>query len=141
MTVVAAKDGEFVTVRIPFKIRKRGGRKLVLAPDGAASCMPQPARVDNTMVKAIARAFRWRKLMETGVFATVTEIAVAERINASYVSRVLRLTLLAPEIVEQILNGTHRAPLSLGLLMEPFPAAWLLQRDWFARTPEPKQLP
>jgi hypothetical protein len=136
MTIVAAKDGQSVTVRIPFNIRKRGGRKLVLAPDGAASGMPRWARVDNTMVKAIGRAFRWRKLMEAGVHASVGEIAAAEKINPSYVSRVLRLTLLAPRIVEQILNGTQRTSLPLGLLMGPFPAAWEEQRDRFADVPQ-----
>jgi hypothetical protein len=135
MTVVAAKDGMSVTVRIPFKIRKRGGRKLVLAPDGA-SCMPQRARMDNTMVKAIARAFRWRKLIETGVCATVTEIAAAERINTSYVSRVLRLALLAPDLIERILNGHQDEPISLARLMEPFPAAWEEQRKRFRRSGE-----
>jgi hypothetical protein len=124
MTVVAAKDGKSVTVRIPFKIRKRGGRKLVLAPDGVASWMPQRARVDSTMVKAMARAFRWRKLIETGVCATVTEIAAAERINTSYVSRVLRLTLLAPEIVEAILDGRQGAELTLAALMRPLAVRW-----------------
>jgi hypothetical protein len=132
MRVVATKDGKSVTVRIPFKIRKRGGRKLVLAPDGAASGMPQRARVDNTMVKAIPRAFRWRRLMETGVYATVGEISAAEKINTSYVSRVLRLTLLAPELVEAILDGRHRPHVTLPTLMRPFSVAWCGQRKLFS---------
>ena len=78
----------------------------------------------NTMIKALARAFRWRDLLETGVFATVDEIAVAEKINASYVSRVLRLTLLAPDIVEAILSGRQPPELTLAALMRPFPVEW-----------------
>jgi hypothetical protein len=133
MTVVAAKDGKSVTVRIPFKIRKRGGRKLVLTPDAAASGVPpRRPRVDNTMVKALARAFRWRKLMEAGVYATVAEIAAAERINNSYVSRVLRLTLLAPDVIERILNGRQGETMSLARLTAPFPVVWNSQRTWFA---------
>jgi hypothetical protein len=131
MTVVAAKDGKSITVRIPFKIRKRGGRKLVLAPDCAASCMPQQARVDNTMVKAIARAFRWRRLLEAGAHASVGEIAAAEKINTSYVSRVLRLTLLAPDLIERILNGRQTETMSLARLAAPFPPTWEEQRAWF----------
>ena len=93
-----------VTIKVPFAIRKRGGRTLVLAPDGAP--MPPAApQVDNTLVKAIARAFRWQKMLETGRYATIKEIAKAEKINPSYVSRVLRLTLLAPATVEAILDG------------------------------------
>ena len=76
------------------------------------------------MVKALARAFRWRRMLETGVVATVAEIAVRERINASYVSRVLRLTLLAPEIVEAILDGRQGPEMTLPGLMRVFSVEW-----------------
>jgi hypothetical protein len=94
-------------VRVPIAIRRRGGRKLVLAPHGAVA--PIGPHVDNAMVKAIAQAFRWREMLENGTYATIAEIAATEKINESYVGRVLRLMLLAPEIVEAILNGRqHR---------------------------------
>ena len=80
-------------VRVPFSIRKRGGRKLVVVPAGSAATPSRP-QVDNTMVKALARAFRWRKLLETGAYGTIEELAAAEKINASYVSRILHMTLL-----------------------------------------------
>lgn len=123
-----AKDARTLTIRVPFALRKRGGRKLVVAPEGATWGAPRP-RVDSTMVKAIARGFRWRKLLETGVYGTVEEIAAAERINPSYVSRVLRLTLLAPEIVEAVLDGRQPAEMTLAVLMKPFPVAWSDQRN------------
>jgi len=113
-----------VTVHIPFEIRKRGGRKLILAPDGTNTWAPPRRRIDNAMIKAIARAFRWRKLLETGVYATVEEIAAAEKINASYVSRVLRMTLFAPDIVEAILDGRQPTEMTLDFLMRPFPVVW-----------------
>ena len=100
-----------------------GGRKLVLVPDGIATT-PERPRVDNAMVKALARAFRWRKLLETGVYGTIAEIAAAEKINSSYVSRILRLTLLAPDIVEAIVNGRHPPELTLANVMNPFPSRW-----------------
>jgi 1-acyl-sn-glycerol-3-phosphate acyltransferase len=118
-----AKDARTLTIRVPFALRKRGGRKLVVAPEGATWSAPRP-RVDSTMVKAIARGFRWRKLLETGVYGTVEEIAAAELINPSYVSRVLRLTLLAPEIVEAVLDGRQPAEMTLAVLMKPFPVGW-----------------
>ena len=96
-----------VTVTVPFAIRKRGGRTLVITPDGVTSAPAPRTRVDSALLKALARGFRWRKLLETGHFATIQEIAEAENINPSYISRVLRLTLLAPEIVEAILAGTQ----------------------------------
>ena len=80
------------------------------------------------MIKAIGRAFRWRKLLETGTHTTVAEIAAVEKINSSYVGRVLRLTLLSPDIVEAVLNGRQPAELTLAVLMRPFPAEWREQR-------------
>ena len=128
-----SQDGRSITVRVPMVFTKRGGRKQVIAPDGAPSWAPLRQRVDNAMVKALARAFRWRKLLETGVHGTVEEIAAAERINPSYVSRVLRLTLLAPDIVEAILDGRQPAGLTLAVLMRPFAVAWWEQRSMSGR--------
>ena len=117
------------TVRIPMQIRKRGGRKLILAPDGGQPIWAAPRpRVDNTMIKAIARAFRWRKLIETGVHASIEEVAAAEKINASYVGRVLRLTLLAPEIIEAIMEGRQPAGMTMAGLLTGFPVVWAEQR-------------
>ena len=85
-------DGRTVTVRVPISIRRRGGRKLVLAPDGRnVTAEPVTRHVDNAMVKTIARAFRWRQMLESGQYATIREIASAEKINETYVGRVLRL--------------------------------------------------
>lgn len=121
-------DGRTLTVRVPLTVRKRGGRKQVVMPDGACWGQPRP-RVDNTMVKAIARAHRWKRLMESGRFASVTELAEAEKINQSYLCRVLRLTLLAPDIVEMILDGRQPAGLQMGALLRPFPSEWMAQRQ------------
>ena len=116
-----------VTIKVPFAVRKRGGRKLVLTPDGAPVSSRAP-QVESTPIKAIARAFRWQKMLETGQYATIKEIARAERINSSYVSRVLRLTLLAPATVEAILDGRANAAPTLAEAMVPFPVAWKKQR-------------
>jgi hypothetical protein len=119
-----------VTVTVPFAIRKRGGRTLVVTPDGVTSAPAPRTRVDSTLLKALARGFRWRKLLETGHFATIQEIADAENINPSYVSRLLRMTLLAPEIVEAILTGTQPAELTRAKVMKPFSMEW--QRQVFS---------
>ena len=134
-----AADGRTVTVRIPISIRRRGGRRLVLSPDGtnvttAAVCR----RIDNAMVKAIARAFRWREMLENGTHATIAEIAAVEKINESYVGRVLRLTLLAPDMVEAILGGRQPAELTLAVLMRPFPVEWRAQLLLVKRHRNPK---
>ncbi|MCG8270194.1 hypothetical protein MIC97_01530 [Aquamicrobium sp. NLF2-7] len=124
----ATDDGRTLTVRVPLTVRKRGGRKQVVMPEGACWGQPRP-RVDNTMVKAIARAHRWKRLMESGRFASVTELAEAEKINQSYLCRVLRLTLLAPDIVEMILDGRQPVGLQMDALLRPFPSEWMAQRQ------------
>lgn len=122
MTVT--RDDDIINVHVPLSFTKRGGRKQIVLPDGTSSWAPPRARVDNTMVKAIARGFRWRKLLETGVHTTIEDIAAAEKITASYVSRILRLTLLAPSIVEATLDGRQGPEITLAALMKPFPVEW-----------------
>lgn len=109
-----------VTVHVPFRVVKRGGRKEVQLPDGA----PVQRRTDNTLVKALARAFRWKRLLESGEFNTINELAEREGIAPSYMTRVLRLTLLAPDIVEAILDGKQGPEVTLGRLLEGFPVEW-----------------
>ncbi len=116
-----------LTVRVPFTIRKRGGRKLAIAADGSTLAPPRP-RIDNTLVKALARAHRWNKLLESGRYGSAAELAAAERINPSYVSRVLRLTLLAPDIVEAIVEGRQADRIAADVLLEPFSLNWNDQR-------------
>jgi hypothetical protein len=71
--------------------------------------VPVRQHIDSTVVKAVARAFRWQRMLESGAHGSIGELAAAERINSSYLARVLRLALLAPEIVEAMLDGTDRA--------------------------------
>lgn len=111
------------TITIPFKVRKRGGRKLILTTDGTPSPAPR-ARVDSALLKALARGFRWKKMLEEGDYQTLEEIANAEKINPSYVSRLLRMTLLAPEIVEAILAGRQPPGLTMAKAMQPFSMYW-----------------
>jgi len=108
--------------------RRRGGRKVIVAPAGCDDWAPPP-KIDNALVKALARAHRWRRMLEEGRFGTLADLADAERISRSYVCRVLRLTLLAPDIVERILDG-RQAP-QLADLMQPFPVEWQGQSERF----------
>ena len=117
-----------LTVHIPLTAQRRGGRKVVIAPDGTEAPAVVAARIDSTLVKALARAFRWRRMLESGVVSTVGAIAAREKINGSYVSRTLRLTLLAPEIVEAILDGRQAPGMTLRGLMKGFPVTWGEQR-------------
>jgi hypothetical protein len=125
----ASDDGRTVTVRVPISIRRRGGRKLVFAPDGTNVTAASVTRhIDNAMVKAVARAFRWRDMLENGEYSTIREIADEEKINDSYVSRVLRLSLLAPDLIEEAIAGRHSQTLSLEHLLRRLPVQWDEQR-------------
>jgi len=115
---------ETVTIHVPFRIVKRGGRKEMILPPGAR----EPSKIDNTMVKALARAFRWKRMLESGHFATIGDLASKEGIAPSYMTRVLRLTLLAPNIVEAILDGRNGPEAILAALMEPFTLEWERQK-------------
>jgi hypothetical protein len=130
-------DGRTITVRVPISVRKRGGRKVVLAPDGSSVDASRLfcQQVDNAMVKAIARAFRWGEMLENGTYSTIKEIAEGEKIAETYVGRILRLNLLAPDVVEVILAGRHPPQISLPAMMQRFPAEWSDQRRFFASRP------
>jgi len=90
-------------------------------------CVKQPRRTDSTLVKALARAFRWKRMLESGDFATIAELAEREGIAPSYMTRVLRLTLLSPDTVGAILDGTQVSEMTLGRLLKPFPMEWRRQ--------------
>ena len=117
-----------ITVRVPFVIRKRGGCKLAVAADGT-TLAPTRRRIDSTLVKALARAHRWNRLLESGRYGSAAELAAVKKINPSYVSRVLRLTLLAPSIVEAIVEGRQADGIEAALLLQPFSVAWKDQRQ------------
>ncbi len=121
-------EGGTLIVRIPMRLGKHRGRKRILAPDGAELTPPTRPQPDGTLVKAIARAWRWQKLLDRGLYGSVREIAEAERISKSYVSRILRLALLAPDIVEAILAGTADQRVMLDRLEKPLPMGWEEQR-------------
>ena len=116
---------ETVTLHVPFRVVKRGGRKEMQLPEGAT----HSRRTDNTLVKALARAFRWKRMLESGEYASISELAQKEAIAFTYMARIQRLTLLAPEIVEAILDGKQGSEITLARLLEPLPADWAVQID------------
>ncbi|MEF8704280.1 MAG: hypothetical protein V5B32_13775 [Candidatus Accumulibacter sp. UW26] len=131
-------DSDVISVHLPMTFKLRGGRKVIVLPDGTQGSPAPMATNDNTMIKAIARAFRWQRLLENGTYGCLEEIARAEKIGSSFVSRIIRLALLAPDIVETILAGKQPASLALKDLMAPFPVEWAGQRALLISTAPPK---
>jgi hypothetical protein len=122
-----------ITVRVPLRIRRRAGRKMVVTPVPAVGASTAvTARADPALVKALARGFRYQRLLDEGRYASISEMAAAERIERGYLGTLLRLTLLAPDIIQAVLDGRHPDHLTLPRLMEPIPTTWAEQRDALA---------
>jgi hypothetical protein len=123
-----------VTIRIPMKLRRRGGRKLVIAPDGLVGLEVKPA-FDEVLINSLVRAHRWRRQIDRGEFRSGSELAAHENITDSYVARMLTLTLLAPDITQAILEGQQPKGLKLATLLRGIPLAWEEQRRAFGLPP------
>jgi hypothetical protein len=117
-----------LVLSIPVSFLQRGGRKQIVVPPGAADWQPRANRCENSLINALAKAHLWRRLIETGKYTSAAELSRAEGINESYLCRVLRLTLLAPDIVEAILDGRQPRTLELQSLLKPLPPDWGTQR-------------
>ena len=121
-------EAAVLVISIPITFLQRGGRKQIVVPPGTADWQPRANRCENSLINALAKAHRWRRLIETGKYTSAAELSRAEGINESYLCRVLRLTLLAPDIVEAILNGRQPRTLELQTLLKPLPPDWGAQR-------------
>lgn len=117
-----------ITVRVPLAIRRRPGGKTVVTPGVAGGEATLPTRSDPALVKALARGFRYQRLLDDGRYASISEMAAAERIERGYLGSILRLTLLAPDLVEALLNGGQAEGVALPRLLRPFPPEWGQQR-------------
>lgn len=120
-----------ITVRVPLAIRRRPGRKTVVTPVQSGGETALSTRADPALVKALARAFRYRRLLDEGRYTSIREMAAAERVERGYLGSLLRLTLLAPDFVEAILDGRQPEEVTLPRLLEPFPVPWPEQRAVF----------
>ena len=126
--VETRQDGDTLVVRIPMRFQRRGGRKLIMTPDGVPAPPRKPTR-DETLIKALVRAHRWRRRIESGQARSITDLAEQEGVTDAYVCRLLPLTCLAPDIVEVILDGRQPKGLRLAEMLGNGPLAWHAQRE------------
>jgi len=125
MTLTA--DGDCLVVQVPLTIKRRSGRKEIITPAGTEGASPDQARTNHSLAVTIGRAHRWQGLLESGRYTTIGELARDVGVDNSYLARLLRLTLLAPDIVEAILHGAEPDGLSLEKLCH-VPVEWEEQR-------------
>ena len=109
-----------ITVRVPLTVRRRPGRKTVVTPEGEGAALVS-TRADPTLLKALARAHRWQKLLDEGRYVSISELAAAEKIERGFLGKMLRLTLLAPGIVEGLMAGHHEMD---ALYLTRLPLLW-----------------
>ncbi|WP_265500747.1 hypothetical protein [Paracoccus beibuensis] len=119
-----AATADTITVHVPFRVVKRGGRKEMEVPTDIRA----RSHCDDALIKALARAFRWKKVLESGEFGTIAELARSERMAAPFLTRTMRLTQLVPDLVEGILDGSQPPSLKLEALRGTLPRAWSEQR-------------
>ena len=111
-----------------MRLQRRGGRKLIMTPEGVTAVTPKPRR-DEALIKALVRAHRWRRKIESGQAKSITDLAEQERVTVAYVCRLLPLTCLAPEIVEAVLDGRQPKGLRLAEMLGDGPLGWNQQRS------------
>jgi hypothetical protein len=126
-----SSDRETIIIKVPMNFQRHGSRKLIITPDGSLPSIQKKSNRDTALIRAIARAYRWQQQLEQGKYSSLVVLSEEEKINASYLSRILRLTLLAPDIIQSILDGQQPRTISLANLMKPFPNTWHKQREQF----------
>jgi hypothetical protein len=127
MKAEMSPDGKIITVTIPMKLGKRGGRKMIIAPDGQQ--LPPELPVDDSMARLVAKAHVWLKILENGGIGSIKALAEKENLDHSYVAKVLRLTLLSPDIVKLILDNQQPDIMTWRELSRQFPSEWSEQRE------------
>jgi hypothetical protein len=135
MDAYLTADERAIVVTVPLRVQRRGGRKQVVTPVGISEPMKQPSRPDNAVVHALTRAHRWKRMLESDRYPSIRALAEAEKVNESYLCRMLRLTLLAPDIVEMILDGRQLMSACVLDLLKPLPANWASQRQILVPSP------
>jgi hypothetical protein len=122
-------EGEVLPfILIPFT--QRGGRKKIISVDDAIfeTHIKKPG-TNGVLINAVAKAFYWSRLIDTGIVKSGSEIARKEGVEVSTVNELIRLTLLEPKIIESILNGTQPPELNIQwFTRNPLPAEWSKQR-------------
>lgn len=134
MTSITVNSTEnTVRFTIPMQFKRRSSRKMIVGPDGKTikAMASNASKADQTFVNALAKAFRWQTMLEDGTYASPKELAQREGMDITHLYRVMRLTLLAPDIIEAVLKGKQPRTLTLQNVIRGFPISWAQQRQKF----------
>ena len=135
MTTISVNETlDTLQIRIPVQFSRRSSRKMIIAPDG--NIIPEMSSLtadntDHTFISALSKAFLWQRMLDEGKYESPKELAEKEKVEVTHMYRVMRLTLLAPDIIEAVLNGTQPRTLTLQNVIRGFPVSWREQRELF----------
>lgn len=118
-------------ITIPIKLKKHGGRKYITTPDGRDLSVARKPKYENNIIKAIGRGHQYLEMLEAEPDLTIMKLAEREMLDHGYIAKTIRMTQLAPDIIEAILNGRQPYSLNLTDFMKPFPNSWEEQRQHF----------
>lgn len=140
MTTISVNEAlDTLHIRIPMQFSRRSSRKMIVGPDGKTlneMIDPEADNTDYTFISALGKAFSWQRMLDEGKYQTPKELAEKEKVEVTHMYRVMRLTLLAPDIIEAVLNGKQPRTLTLQNVVRGFPISWQEQRKIFGFTHE-----
>ena len=140
MTTISVNEAlDTLHIRIPMQFSRRSSRKMIVGPDGKTLSEMIDAEANNTdytFISALGKAFSWQRMLDEGKYQTPKELAEKEKVEVTHMYRVMRLTLLAPDIIEAVLNGKQPRTLTLQNVVRGFPISWQEQRKVFGFTHE-----
>ena len=140
MTTISVNEAlDTLHIRIPMQFSRRSSRKMIVGPNGEnidAMADTQEDKTDYTFISALGKAFSWQRMLDDGKYETPKELAKKENVEVTHMYRVMRLTLLTPDIIEAVLNGTQPRTLTLQNVVRGFPVSWQEQRKVFGFTHE-----
>jgi len=135
MRLQFSEEENILTIRLPVHFKRRSGRKMIIAPRGMLALPHEKdlraSKPDQSFVNALVKAFQWQELIDQGVCASPKDVAKRENAEVTHVYRLMRLTMLAPDIVEAILDGKQPRTLTLQNVVRGFPISWREQRAQF----------
>ena len=119
-----------ITVYVPITFKRAGGRNFIMTPTESVQPFELP-KEHEPLINALIKTFTWKEMIDKGEASSMKAIALKEKVSESFICRMFRLTLLAPDIIETILDGRQPKTLTLSECMKPFPIEWEAQRIKF----------
>ncbi len=129
MENLRADHSETIDIFVPLEIKRRSGTATLMIPKNSNKVDDQK-HFDNKILKSLAKAYKWKMMLEKAQVSCLSEIAQREKATPSYVSRVFNLNFLSPRIIDKVLNGAQPRTLKLqDIIINEIPDSWQEQEE------------